>query len=123
MRENALRRDLEEVAPAFRLEPHYTVAELSQTLKIGQNAIYHLIKNGDLKAFAFGATWRISQSAVDRFISTRIRKQFKRGRGRTENVKGKFTPLRNRELATQPGSLNPAGIPPSESATDHSSTS
>ena len=45
-----------------------TVSELAEYLNIGKNRAYDLLRNGTIKGFRIGCTWKVSKIAVDRFI-------------------------------------------------------
>lgn len=45
-----------------------TVEELCELLKIGSNAAYRILNNGELKAFRNGRTWRIPKQSVVEYI-------------------------------------------------------
>ena len=122
MRNNPLREQIEDYAPGFRLEPYYTVPELSSALKIGFRAIYSHINKGHLKAICFGGSWRISQSALDAFIANR-NQWMPRGRfARPRNAAGRLVPRSNRSAPASPGGLTPEDTPAGESTTDNSPT-
>lgn len=44
-----------------------TVEELCDLLKIGHNAVYRLLNNGEIKAFRNGRVWRIPKQSVIEF--------------------------------------------------------
>ena len=119
MRNNALRRDIEESATSFRLEQHYTIPELQQALKISRQALYRYIQDGYLKALSVGAEWRISQSAIDDFVNRYLFRRNPRVRAATPKGRRK----RRLEVSLPHIRLDPEGSPPPESATAHGSTS
>jgi len=45
-----------------------SVEELCELLKIGSNAAYRILNNGELKAFRNGRTWRIPKQSVVEYI-------------------------------------------------------
>ncbi len=45
-----------------------TVEEACEALRVGYNAIYHLLNTGKLKAYKNGRTWRIPCNALTQFI-------------------------------------------------------
>lgn len=45
-----------------------TVEEACEALRMGANAVYEILNNGNLKAFRNGRSWRIPKEAVKKFI-------------------------------------------------------
>ena len=45
-----------------------TFDELCETLMIGRNTAYNLLRDGRLKAFKIGRVWKIPKKAVSEFI-------------------------------------------------------
>ena len=45
-----------------------TVEEVCEALRIGDNVAYALLRNGQLKGYRNGRTWRIPKESVRRFI-------------------------------------------------------
>ncbi len=45
-----------------------TVPELAEYLGIGKNKAYDLLRNGTIKGFRIGASWKVSREAVDYYI-------------------------------------------------------
>lgn len=45
-----------------------TVPELAEYLGIGRNRAYSLLKDGTIKGFKIGCTWKVSKAAVDKYI-------------------------------------------------------
>ncbi|MGV8850141.1 MAG: helix-turn-helix domain-containing protein [Propionibacteriaceae bacterium] len=45
-----------------------TVAEVATQLRVSKMSVYRLIHAGDLEAVRFGRSFRVPQSAVDRFL-------------------------------------------------------
>lgn len=45
-----------------------TVPELADYLCIGRNRAYDLLRNGTIKGFKIGCTWKVSRAAVDQYI-------------------------------------------------------
>lgn len=45
-----------------------TVEEVCEALRIGDNAAYALLRNGQFKGYRNGRTWRIPKESVRRFI-------------------------------------------------------
>jgi len=48
-----------------------TINELCEILMIGKNAAYRLLNDGSIKAFRIGNRWKITKSAVIKYISIR----------------------------------------------------
>jgi len=46
-----------------------TPPELASYLGIGRNLAYELLKNNEIKGFRIGNQWKVSQEAVDHFIT------------------------------------------------------
>lgn len=46
------------------LDNFLTVDELCELLKIGRNAAYRLLSNGEIKSLKNGRVWRIPKAAV-----------------------------------------------------------
>ena len=44
------------------------VNELAEYLVIGKNRAYELLNTGAIKGFRIGSIWKISKTAVDKFI-------------------------------------------------------
>lgn len=51
-----------------------TVDEACEALRVGYNAMYALLKNGKVKGYRNGRTWRIPKLSIKQYIleSTRI---------------------------------------------------
>lgn len=45
-----------------------TVDELCESLMIGKNAAYKLLKTGTIKSFRIGRAWKIPRESLDDFI-------------------------------------------------------
>ena len=45
-----------------------TIQELCQMLNIGRNMAYRLLKNGLIKSFKCGRTWKVAKAAVEDYI-------------------------------------------------------
>lgn len=45
-----------------------TFDELCETLMIGRNTAYNLLRDGRLKAFKIGRVWKIPKKSVSEFI-------------------------------------------------------
>lgn len=45
-----------------------TVAEVAEQLRVSKMSVYRLIHTGDLEAVRFGHSFRVPQSAVDRYL-------------------------------------------------------
>ena len=50
-----------------------TVEEATEALRMGYNAIYELLRNGELKGYRNGRTWRIPKLAVQEYILARAK--------------------------------------------------
>lgn len=55
-------------------EKFYTVQEVADLLQIHWQSVLNYIKNGKLKALKLGKGYRISQEALDEFISNHTTK-------------------------------------------------
>lgn len=53
----------------------YTVQEVADLLQIHWQSVLNYIKNGKLKALKLGKGYRISQEALDEFISNHTTKE------------------------------------------------
>ena len=47
-----------------------TVQQVMQQLHVSDETIYRYIRNGKLKATRVGGLWRVSQEAMDEFLSS-----------------------------------------------------
>lgn len=47
----------------------YTPEEAAQLLKVTRRSIYTYLKSGNLEAVKIGNGWRISQEALEKFLS------------------------------------------------------
>lgn len=56
-------------------EKFYTVQEVADLLQIHWQSVLNYIKNGKLKALKLGKGYRISQEALDEFISNHTTKE------------------------------------------------
>lgn len=56
---------------------YYTVQEVADLLKLHWQSVLTYIKNGELEALKLGKGYRISQKALDAFISERTTKKSK----------------------------------------------
>ena len=45
-----------------------TVPELAEYLGIGRNRAYDLLRNGSIKSFRIGSSWKVSREAVDYYV-------------------------------------------------------
>lgn len=50
-----------------------TTEQVAEILKIGKNALYKLLANGDLKAYRNGRVWRIPRQALEEYIRTQAK--------------------------------------------------
>lgn len=48
-----------------------SVPELAEYLGIGRNRAYDLLRDNAIKGFKIGCTWKVSKTAVDKFIYER----------------------------------------------------
>ena len=48
-----------------------TVDEACEALRIGYNAMYSILNNGELKAYRNGRTWRIPKEALKKYVAER----------------------------------------------------
>lgn len=51
-----------------------TLEELCETLMIGKNAAYRLLKEGKIKAFRIGRIWKIPRSSLAEYLKLKIAK-------------------------------------------------
>lgn len=47
-----------------------TTEEACEALRIGKNALYHLLNSHNLKAYRNGLVWRIPRQAAEEYIRT-----------------------------------------------------
>lgn len=52
----------------------YTIEEISEILKVTPRTIYNFIKNENLKAVKIGKYWRVTDTALQEFISNGTRR-------------------------------------------------
>ena len=52
-----------------------TVDELCESLMIGKNAAYKLLKEGRIKSFRIGRAWKIPRESLDDFIKLQTNRQ------------------------------------------------
>lgn len=50
-----------------------TIDELCETLMIGKNLAYRLLKENKIKAFRIGKKWKIPKASVETFLNESIR--------------------------------------------------
>lgn len=48
-----------------------TITDLCEILMIGRNRAYELLKNGELRGFQLGRTWKIPKIAVEEYLRKR----------------------------------------------------
>jgi excisionase family DNA binding protein len=48
-----------------------TVAEVAATMRVSNMTVYRLIKAGDLPALRVGRSYRVRESDVEKYLSTR----------------------------------------------------
>lgn len=51
-----------------------TVEETTEALRVGYNAVYALLRSGELKGYRNGRVWRIPKLAVQEYILARVKK-------------------------------------------------
>lgn len=51
------------------METLYTLAELQAQLKVSYRTLLRYIKDGRLRAVKVGATWRVTESNLKRFLN------------------------------------------------------
>ena len=57
----------------YQEEPELiTFDELCETLMIGRNTAYKLLKSGKLNAFKIGRVWKIPKKALSQYINSHI---------------------------------------------------
>jgi len=60
------------IAPNMTSEQRiYTAEEVARILRINPRTVHRLIKRGELRAFTIGGEYRITQSALEKFIAKR----------------------------------------------------
>lgn len=47
----------------------YTLHEVEEILSVTQRTVYNLIKSGKLNAFKVGGQWRVTEEALQEFLS------------------------------------------------------
>ncbi len=47
----------------------YTVYDIMDILKIGENTAYRLLNEGKIKAFRIGKSWRIQEKSLQEYIN------------------------------------------------------
>ncbi len=47
-----------------------SVPEMAEYLGIGKNRAYDLLRNQTIKGFRIGSTWRVSMTAVEKYVKT-----------------------------------------------------
>ncbi len=50
----------------------YTLKECCSILKVGRNKMLELIWNGEIDAFKIGGHWRITESAIQEYVTHHI---------------------------------------------------
>ena len=50
-----------------------TTEQVAEILKIGKNALYKLLANGDLKAYRNGRVWRIPRQAIEEYVCSQAK--------------------------------------------------
>lgn len=46
-----------------------TVADVMDLLYVGKNTVYHLLREGEIKAFRIGNTWKIPKDSLTEYIT------------------------------------------------------
>ena len=54
-----------------------TPEDVMDELQIGKNAVYNILRSGELKGFRVGRNWKIPRKQLDAFIDKSIEKNFK----------------------------------------------
>ncbi len=54
-----------------------TAYEAMDYLGIGENALYRLLKSGELGAFRIGRIWKIPRKELDKYIDKSVGKMYK----------------------------------------------
>jgi len=57
-----------EMAMLAMREQIFTLAEAAEALRVSPDTIMHLIKNKQLKASKVGSQWRITETAIERYL-------------------------------------------------------
>jgi excisionase family DNA binding protein len=58
-------------ARGFGSDRLMTVAEVAATMRVSNMTVYRLIKAGDLPALRVGRSYRVRESDVEKYLSTR----------------------------------------------------
>ncbi|HSL14812.1 MAG TPA: helix-turn-helix domain-containing protein [Actinomycetota bacterium] len=58
-------------ARGFGSDRLMTVAEVAATMRVSNMTVYRLIKSGDLPALRVGRSYRVRESDVEKYLSTR----------------------------------------------------
>lgn len=53
-----------------KIEKVYTLEELTELLHVTRRTLYNYIKAGTLKAVKIGKEWRVTEAALESFLST-----------------------------------------------------
>ena len=49
-----------------------TIEELCETLMVGKNAAYDLLKSGAIKCFRIGRKWKIPRDSLNEYIKRQV---------------------------------------------------
>ena len=49
-----------------------TIEDLCETLMVGKNAAYDLLKSGEVKSFRIGRKWKIPRDSLNEYIKRQI---------------------------------------------------
>ena len=52
-------------------EAYYTLAEISQRLKVSYRTVYRWVQAGELSAYKLGTEWRVAESDLQAFLQAR----------------------------------------------------
>ena len=53
-----------------KIEKVYTLEELTELLQVTRRTLYNYVKSGKLKAVKIGKEWRVTEAALEAFLST-----------------------------------------------------
>lgn len=55
--------------------PYYILSaeEAMEELQIGKNAIYDILRSGELEGFKIGRNWKIPRKSIDKYIDKNIK--------------------------------------------------
>lgn len=59
----------------YRMEKEYlTIEEVAKRLRVNKRTVYRLAIKGQIPAFKFGKSWRISAAKLEKFIEGNLKK-------------------------------------------------